>query len=1191
MKYSRVVLLVILLAIAGGMGVKDYLDQQEAAAQAVLRLKQQEVARAAAIEKAAKLAAEKAMEDTSVINAFSSAYPRPVSEWLEAEKATYEKLLSNAKSDVLIVPFQVMGWSFDQSTRALMGAEFTSAVAAAMNVTLPDPYLVAKALGDGERQFKKESVYRLADLLGAKRVIWGHAGHDRKGNMTVVLTSQQRVGTARSGVTWTGPMTTTKFERISIDEDVPPIVAFESRLPELVKSLGYGFTASPVPPVDARLDLHKLPDSPFGLLSKGENPARDAYAFLVYAALTPRYFEHTRNRFAEKAYLSLLRLAPTSPEYRALRARTLMHLGFRLAAIKALGEPSTSEEVALAAALNGSLPDVRSASDKEANSVKRLLQKLDANAIGVAYGLTNSKQSIEEANRLKLPGRIWPYLVTRAFVDKDDWSQFDNLAPKMILDQELPVKGYSLEEIVQGAASLGNMERIQAVVDGSVNVHVRKLLEADVPLHCCNADQDASRRLDYLALIAAVGDDNLIRRIRFHSRIQGNHRAAVLYAAGIDVIYRGHPYFTLELAKANNNLAEKLSPSERDLYRKDAYQLAFNAMYWARGQSYVASGASVEISRSGRNDHGRPENPYYTDIPFRPYYWTWSDGGSRTAVVANELAALKNATHEFEVVLKLNHTYRNILQDDVRAGELLTSIDGRFKGSPQKNELLAQEAKNRGESQLAEALWRDNIRVSPSYWQSYSDLGRMLFHAGDQQEAAKVFRAYPGFRSDSGSNRVGVANLSYEAGSHFYWTGNFSVAEQFYRLTLAQRTGAATEMIADGRMKLIAGDVTGAMASSLTRAQRYDSSTAYEDYLGMLHASGHAKEAWAGQNSLVREGRRAPVLGSALVGFRMAGADERAVIEWARRPDVQAAGERGNMGATLLLEFVTTDRTPSQDVVDALQSLDRPVWRLKEGIRPVIRALSNDGNGLIVGPDAPERDQNWPVGPADDGRKDKVKSDLAYFSAGYRALKLKEFAAAKSIFDEAATLYDMTRHTVYMLPYYAYAAARAGDVSPIEGILGKMKDEQQGPDYFLARAILAAAAGQNDEALKALDVGRCRFLYLKATPIRSTYVYGDISEALAELTGNAKIREFALKYARAFQKIEAWHAWPYAMEARLARNAKDRGRALAMAYYLDPKSEWLSALKKVEIEHAVKTYGMANPFLQRAAQPGKGDKI
>jgi hypothetical protein len=114
-------------------------------------------------------------------------YPRPESDWRTSEKAFYAKLLSQAQFDTLVVPFQVSGWPFDRSTRALMTATLSLAIAQSGTVKTPDPYLVAKALGDGQRQITPEDVAKLANAMGVKRIIWGYAGHDKSGKMRIKL--------------------------------------------------------------------------------------------------------------------------------------------------------------------------------------------------------------------------------------------------------------------------------------------------------------------------------------------------------------------------------------------------------------------------------------------------------------------------------------------------------------------------------------------------------------------------------------------------------------------------------------------------------------------------------------------------------------------------------------------------------------------------------------------------------------------------------------------------------------------------------------------------------------------------------------------------------------------------------------------------------------------------------------------
>lgn len=1168
MKRSTAVLYGVLLFCAGAFGVSHLQSvraesiSDEARAQSEMAAA---AARAAASAQAAKLALQAPFEDLAMARFVPRGYPRPASEWQRNEKAFYEKILAGGKVDVLVVPFQVWGWGVDRATRSLMAAELAMGIAQSQKVKSADPYLVAKALGEGQRQFKQEDVYRLADAMGAKRIIWGYAGHDLKGKMAIAILTQAYTGTARDGAAWTAPVATRKFENIPLNDDVPAVQAYESLLPEILKAVGTD-AASPVfTQMESKLEMAALPPSPLSLAAPTGNPAQDAYGFLLYSALTPAKIEKTKEIFAEKALLALTKLSPASPEYRALRARAYMALGLRTAAIKLLEAPQTDEERGLLAALNGNLPEVRAMAVREKNPLKKLIQKLDENRIAAAYGVTTPKQSIAEVAALKLPGEVWPFIAARAFADWDGWSQYDNASLKMLLDYELPVKGHSLEDMVRGSSALGDPEKIRAIVNLSVLNHGRQFIDADAARWCCELAFNRPGTLDYLELLQGMGHDNLMRYIDFLSQVQGSPSKAISFANGIDASYKGYPYYAMERSRAEAQLAAGGGGAEKTALDKAYRENAFNAYYWEQGQSLVANKAHDQFSADGKQYYGHHDNLYYTDIPYRPYYWTWADGGNPQTSVQNNLAAFKNATSEIHTLSQLAEDYRRH-PDKGQVSDLVKSIEGRFMGSPRRNDLLITEALLGGDGKAAQAYLRENIKLSPATWTSYHALGRLLLESGDVNAAAGVFHSYEGFKKGSGENRVGVTNHAYQAGSYFYWTGQFDLAVPFYRIAASQGTGAAGEMTSNLRLKLLAGDINAAMAGTLSRAQRYNDSYAYRDYLGMLHASGHSKEAWDGFKVLVKETKEPHIWESALVGHHMAGLSEEQVVAWAQQSEFKGAGEANNAAALYLVRLATTDRTPSAGLSAVIDAMDLQWWKV-----PQYPMVVHESSAILK--DAPE--------------KRRVKSVHAYFVEAYRAIKLKEFPAAKSIFDEAAANYDFVDQQAYLpnspyLPYYAYAAAKAGDTSGVEKILGTFKKLDQRFDYFLAKAVLAGASGKNDEALRSLQLALYSRPHTDKRAMLTQYTFGEVAGLTAELTGSSKITALALDWARKSQKFEPWQSWPYALEARLVKNPAERKRAVAMTFYLDPKSERLSAFDKAEIDAAVKTFGKSNPFLELA---------
>src|SRR5207247_1451571 len=93
--------------------------------------------------------------------------------------------------------------------RSLMTAQLAMAIAEAGGVSVPDPYLVARALGDGERRLELGEIFQLANAIGAKRIVVGYVGHhhgrDNKGTVRLTLHSYERSEAERFHETVFGP--------------------------------------------------------------------------------------------------------------------------------------------------------------------------------------------------------------------------------------------------------------------------------------------------------------------------------------------------------------------------------------------------------------------------------------------------------------------------------------------------------------------------------------------------------------------------------------------------------------------------------------------------------------------------------------------------------------------------------------------------------------------------------------------------------------------------------------------------------------------------------------------------------------------------------------------------------------------------------------------------------------------------
>jgi len=287
---------------------------------------------------------------------------------------------------------QINVWGFDRGTRAAMTADLAVAVESAHLGKVLDPFLAAKALGDGQREYTQEELYALADAVGANRIIFGAAGHDYKGKMSITLLSQLRAThPARSQLNWSAPVASQTVENIVLDDDHPAVDNFAKAYPGMLKLLG--ITVNPTDGTPAQLELAHLPDSPLELVKNRTNSAQSAYTLLILGMLTPDHMEHVRECFAAKAFLITSTMSAESPEYKALRARAYMMLGYRVAALRVLATPNTLEEQELLAVLNGNLPSARALGPKETNPLKRLIDVLDENRIAADFGVITGSES------------------------------------------------------------------------------------------------------------------------------------------------------------------------------------------------------------------------------------------------------------------------------------------------------------------------------------------------------------------------------------------------------------------------------------------------------------------------------------------------------------------------------------------------------------------------------------------------------------------------------------------------------------------------------------------------------------------------------------------------------------------------------------------------------------------------------
>lgn len=1119
-------------------------------------------------------------DDLALNAAIPKSYPRPVSAWKTTEKSVYRKLLSHGKFDVLVVPIQVQEYALDQATRALMTAQIALAVTSIPNTRAPDPYLVARALGNGDRRLDAAEVYALANDLGVKKIIWGYAGHDRHYKMALTFQTQNKTG--GENLDAATPMTTKSFENIVFSDERPPIEMFQKILPEILGGIGINGKYPDVSKKPGFGDVTEMPPVPLDMTRKNHAPSSDALYFQLLAYLTPYDSEGAREEFAEKSYLAILGLPADSPDYRVLKARSLMLLGLRPAAMQLLTHPVSINEKEMAEMLNGNLPQVEVMAAKMNNDVGGLLAKMDAHFLGDMYSGANRNKTVDAVTSLKLPGGIWEFLFARSYSDMDMWAQYENISLKQLLDHDFPIHDYTAESLTRGVASAGNAEKIQTMGDLSVVNHIRKLLDNNAEKWCCMVLDNHPGQLDYLRLIEAIGEDNLFREANFLTSVQGSPDAALSFLGEIGYVYRDNPSYSWALASAQLSSAEKTDGAGRDGLQESSYENMFNTMYWEQGQSFNSNGSFMYLSSTTHHDYGDPDNFYASDYPFRPYYDQWEMGDWQVSQtqrqISNAEAALRNSIYTLGPLNYLTWFYAEIDKQPDKENALLESVKDRFSGNPKMYQVLIKNGKRNGDTLAVEKYYRESIKAQPLNWDTYFGLGEYFIEQGKLSPAAELFMSYPGFKPDSKENSVGVSNSAEKAGSRFFWLGEFALAKPLFNVSTRVETGANSDYFSRACINLIDGNYLRAMANIRERAIRYDNTYAYRDYLGLLHAMGASMEAWDGFNALADQAKDPHIWESALVGHRKAGSSEKEIAEWASQKSANNIGRTNNYAAKYLLMAGVTDRTPSVELISTLADIAQPVWKIDyNGF-----TIQSSDDGSVQAIQGPHISDNsiLPIAVFQNATKTRVKSSLVYFAEAYRSVQTGDFAAARDSLQEASTLYDFSKDDMgYMLPYYAYAAARSGDVSTVEKYINDFSTEKQGFDYLLAKAAIYGIAGKTDESVQFLQNALYRRISTENRPMQTEYQYADICRLLYEATGKAAFKKIALDWAKKNQVFQPWFAWSYAMEANLSDSKEERGRSVAMAYYLDPKSEMLEKVSKQERDGAVMAFSGRNPFI------------
>lgn len=1094
--------------------------------------------------------------------------PQPGSAWIAKERQAYRRILQKGQFDVLVLPFQVIDFGVSRSVRSLMGAQLALAISQ-NGKTVADPYTASRALGEGLRQFDPLAVRELAGDVSARQVVQGFVGHDQQGSLKFVI----RVTNIDVPGRWHSndelPVRELTLSGIPISFEHPALLVFEEHMPKILEFLGHAWHGWK--PGKAA-ELAELPD--ITVADASAHPLTNAVRFQLFGTLTPGRIDRDREIFYEKSLLALYQTR--SAEGRALRARALLKLGMRPAALAVLKDPQSNFEEAIVANANGRLPELIEVSKRLKRPYERLIATFDISELQAGYGLYTKEDTHSRVKDLSLP-QPWDLLAERKALDWDAWSVPGNRSIKEELDRVYPLIGFDLNTLESNFFLLRPSDSTVSPVEFYPQQHADRLKKDRPDLWCCASFSAVPNSSDYLHLLLAISTDNLLQRAYFYTNVQGQPDKALEILDSTSELFYQQPDFAFERSSALFRKAENQQAEIGSAIWVEAANNAELAFYWEQGQTMPASSAWIVLQRVPRpySDNSHAVDTIYSgDLPYNVNYplsrVTHRQGPgevdqqvSLEGMIERHLAFSVSETSELERFYTMEKR-RNNTQG---AERIFNALNERFTGNPSKYLWLSSESEASGDTEASIAHLKAGIDRLPRFWPLYEKASDMLVGLGRLEAADELLRTYPPF-TDGEEHRVALSNEAYAAGNYFYWRGKHEAASHYYRISAGLQTGSEGSLASGIRLTLSEDDYVGAIQGSMARGNRYRSSYAFRDYLGLLFLLGESAEAWSGFEVLNPQFEDSPHLWeSVLSGHRITRHSELEILAWADRYQNQRIGLI-NIN-NYIARTAVMDRIPGEATIKRVEERAGVHWIPKDSINPA-HILDERARPAING--------QWPDISPD--QQLSVRPDLVYLLEGYRATHMGDFEVAFAHFDNLFKYYrgQLNPNYGFALPYYVLAGVKSNKTAEVDALLSMIGERSKSFDYWLAIAMRSGLAKNYVDSESALNRAVGLRPYTEFRIMFPEYEFADVCDWLWRETDQEAYRSRAIDWARSNQKTQPWQAWPYTLELALTQESGNVA-LLEKARFLDPASPRLpkSASGK-------KTAETSNPFLEHVKQ-------
>lgn len=1094
-------------------------------------------------------------------------YTAEPSKWQNTLQSSAWKKLLTTESDVLVIPFQSddTNHEFDASTRSLLSLT-TANTLSSHGIKVADPILVAEALGLSRSHFDFNVIAKLAHDTHAKQVLLSTIGHDNKGIFDIKMSLFTRdSASGNNEPKWLNFESIAQVTRKGIKFNTVnlPYHWYAEKHSELLEEIfdePFHLKTSPAKEykIDTLVAPRKFP------VSQTDNPLEAAKKLQFLAQLHPdSSAERAGHWLYERSVIELDKLGLTE-ETSFLKATAWLALNRRPSAMELLNElPASARKNALHNYANGNVIDSKRIS-RINDPVDRVSAHIRNQRIRHNYQLTLDETSLDDLDDLY----AWKYLVHNAMHDGNKWRSTTNDYLKIFLDEINTDNAYSYQSVLSRQSIVGSVIG-NASLEQAIISHSRKI--DHISDSNISTDSLAVRTSDLMHLVRTQLAENIHDKIHKTGITRAKLDSAVDQIKRFDLLLAGQPDFSMvaSVTYGNYSANDNVTPDQAAIYSEKSANYAAATLVHANNLILKPNNSLRNLSEhdifSGLNKSRLVGDTVW---PYTCYF----SGGAIDACLENtltEFTALMNAV-----------SMTAVHGGSEGAKNLLKNNHHRFIGNNDRLQYLRKQYETLNDTEGLDRIAAEVPQTGNTDWNYLHSKATDARLKSKFDLAAEIILQYPEFDNNVNISAVSASNRSYSIGSRMYWAGAHNAAARMFEKTASRNTGASSETSARARLATIEGDYLNAIKLQYDIAQRYQSSYAMRDMLGLMAIMYNGEDALKYAYSLTPFLTKPEVWHGSFFAHRANGSSLEQQRDWL----ASVVSEEANSPLPHDKESRENIKRYSNNYLFMSTFIDRS--STARSLEPILEQLKDDAQLLRHFSSSTPVTEWSPLiqpmfsspGPV---HTETVPNPQLTAAKVLHSLYKGHFSEAEKQINAGKLChgFEKTSEYLWLCAWAASQTDRATKFSEniqneiiriTEMLSGIQAPQGQLFDLYVALAMLKAFDGQHDQSIELLYQANADHLYTEQRALFVRYHLLEVAQVLFEATNNDQYKSFILEHAKNYSIVDPIAAYNYSYIARLSETRKDRITALAFLLRLDAKSSAISTANTNEMIEAEK---------------------